>query len=38
MLTATGPAAFRQHARMSAISTEQFSKRRGNTVVYDTVA
>ncbi len=38
MLTATGPAAFRQHARMSAISTEQFSKRHGNTVASNTVA
>src|SRR5512133_3760629 len=35
MLTATRPAPVRKHARVSAITTEQLSKRYGNTLALD---
>jgi ABC-2 type transport system ATP-binding protein len=35
MLTATRPAAVRQHQRVTAITTEQLSKRYGNTLALD---
>ena len=35
MLTATRPVAVRQHERVSAISTDQLSKRYGDTLALD---
>jgi ABC-type hemin transport system ATPase subunit len=37
MLTATRPVAVRQHARVSAISTERLSKRYGDTLALDSL-